>query len=118
MDISEFVALESAVWEALRLGDAEADRELLAPEFVGVYPSGFANRDDHVAQLAAGPTVAEYDLHDARLLALGDDHAVLSYRAVSRRRTASEPETQYISSLWSRRGGRWLNVFSQDTPAT
>jgi hypothetical protein len=48
---------------------------------------------------------------------LTDDHALLSYRAVSRRTADAPPETQYISSLWSRRDGRWQNVFSQDTPA-
>ena len=25
-------------------------------------------------------------------------------------------ESMYISSLWSRRAGEWVNVFSQDTP--
>jgi hypothetical protein len=23
----------------------------------------------------------------------------------------------YVSSIWTRRGTRWVNVFSQDTPA-
>lgn len=117
MDVDGFVALESAVWDALRRGDAEADRALLSDDFLGVYPSGFADRDEHAGDLGGGPTVHEYTIHDARLLVLTDDHALLSYRAVSRRRPDAEPETQYISSLWSRRGDRWLNVFSQDTPA-
>lgn len=117
MDIADFVALEAAVWEALRRGDADADRALLTEDFLGVYPSGFAGRDDHAADLADGPTVHEYAIDDARLTVLGDDHVLLSYRAVSRRSADAEPETQYISSLWSRRDGRWLNVFSQDTPA-
>lgn len=117
MDLPDTVALETAVWEALRTGDAAADRALLSDDFVGVYTSGFAGRDDHAGDLAGGPTVHEYAIDDARLLVLADDHVLLSYRAVSRRRAGAEPETQYISSLWSRHGDRWLNVFSQDTPA-
>ena len=117
MGLDELVALESAVWDALVAGDADADLALLAPGFLGVYPSGFADRDDHAGELAGGPTVSEYAIHDARLLVVTEDDVMLSYRAVSRRRPDAEPETQYISSLWSRRGGRWLNVFSQDTPA-
>lgn len=117
MDLEEAVALETEVWEALRTGDAAADRALLSGDFIGVYPSGFAGRADHAGDLADGPTVHEYAIHDARLLVLTDDHVLLSYRAVSRRHAEAEPDTQYISSLWSRRGDRWRNVFSQDTPA-
>jgi hypothetical protein len=29
----------------------------------------------------------------------------------------SEVQSMYVSSLWCRRDGAWLNVFSQDTPA-
>jgi hypothetical protein len=117
VDVDGFVALESAVWEALRRGDPAADRDLLAPDFLGVYPTGFAGRDEHAGDLAGGPTVVEYRIDDARLLVLADDHVLLSYRATSRRRVDVPLETQYISSIWSRRAERWLNVFSQDTPA-
>ncbi len=117
MDLDTFVTLESAVWEALRTGDAAADRALLSDDFLGVYTSGFADRDDHAGELAHGPTVAEFAIHDARVLTIADGHVMLSYRAVFRRVDRAEPETQYISSLWSLRGDRWLNVFSQDTPA-
>ena len=117
MDLNDVVALESSVWEALRRGDAAADRELLTPDFLGVYPSGFAGRDDHAGDLAGGPTVHDFAIHDARLLEIGEDHVLLSYRAVTRRAPDAPAETQYISSLWSRRGDRWRNVFSQDTPA-
>src|SRR5690606_35782052 len=51
-----FVGLESRVWDALARGDADADRELLAEDFVGVYPTGFATRAEHVGELADGPT--------------------------------------------------------------
>jgi hypothetical protein len=116
VDLSELVAMEARVWEALRTGDAAADVALLSPDFLGVYPSGFATRSDHAGELVDGPTVSEYSIHDARLLVVAEGHVMLSYRAMSRRAPDAEPEAQYISSLWSRREGRWLNVFSQDTP--
>lgn len=120
MDLETVVALETKVWEALRCGDAEADARLLAEDFVGVYSTGFAGRADHAGMLANGPTVAEYQLHDARLLVVSDNDALLCYRADFRRVGTDEAgavESMYISSLWSRRSGEWLNVFSQDTPA-
>jgi hypothetical protein len=119
MDLGAFVELETKVWEALRLGDAEADARLLAEDFLGVYPSGFADRSDHAGQLANGPTVAEFDLNDARLMVLSEDHVLLSYRADWRRFSTGDrapAESMYISSLWSHRAGGWVNVFSQDSP--
>lgn len=85
MNLDAFVELESKVWDALRRGDAEEDTRLLAEDFLGVYPIGFSNRSDHAGQLANGPTVAEFELHDARLMVLSDNDVLLSYRAKWRR---------------------------------
>lgn len=116
MDLAALITLESSVWEALRTGDAGVDEALLATDFLGVYPTGFADRDDHTGQLGGGPTVADYTIHDPRHLDIGEGHALLAYRAEYRRPGASITESMYVSSLWSERAGRWINVFSQDTP--
>ena len=119
-DLGFFLALEHRVWEALATGDAAADTELLDPAFVGVYPDGVASRADHAAQVAAGPSVGRYAIEAARLLRLSPDAVLLSYHA-----TYTRPgdgggvpwRAMYVSSVWTRRGTRWVNVFSQDTPA-
>jgi hypothetical protein len=116
-----FVELESQVWQALIRGDADADRTLLADDFVGIYPSGFADRSEHAGQLSSGPTVERYAIADARLIRVSGGAVMLCYRAQYRRPQAGLPEsdeTMYISSLWTERDGRWSNVFSQDTPAS
>lgn len=120
MDLDGVVALETRVWDALRRGDAEEDARLLADDFLGVYPSGFANRSDHVGQLASGPTVADFELHDPRMMVISEDDVLLSYRAEWHRVASGDDgpaASMFISSLWSRRAGRWVNVFSQDSPA-
>lgn len=116
-----FVALESQVWDALVRGDASADRELLGSDFLGVYPTGYADRSDHAGQLDDGPTIATYLIADPRLIRVDDAAVLLCYRAEYRRARGGRPsdqETMYISSLWTKRNGRWWNTFSQDTPAT
>lgn len=121
MDLRACIELETKVWEALRRGDAEADARLLSEDFLGVYPTGFANRADHAGELANGPTVADYELRDTRLMVLSDNDVLLAYRADWHRVTSGErgaAESMYVSSLWSRRDGEWVNVFSQDCPAT
>lgn len=119
MDLADVTALEVEVWEALRRGDAAADERLLAPDFLGVYPTGFAGRSDHVGQLANGPTVATFRLSETRMIAISPRDVLLSYRADWRRTGSADTDpgdAMYISSLWSERNGRWVNVFSQDTP--
>jgi len=120
MDLQALIELETRVWDALRRGDAGDDTRLLSSDFVGVYPSGFADRSDHAGQLENGPTIAEFELRDARMVEVSDDEALLCYRADFGRLVAGVPQatqSMYVSSLWSRRSGEWVNIFSQDTPA-
>ncbi len=118
LTLNDLVALETRVWNALQVGDANADAELLADDFLGVYPTGFASKADHVDQLGHGPTVERFELIDARMTVLSSDHVLLSYKASFQRPPAdsSDDQSMLISSLWSWRQGRWCNTFSQDTP--
>ncbi|MDA7965038.1 nuclear transport factor 2 family protein [Ruegeria sp.] len=114
--LDDILSLEQQVWAALVAGNAQADRALLSPDFLGVYPTGFANRDDHVGQFADAPTMADYKLSEAKLRVLTPDIVLLSYRADYQRPGAPGWEVMLISSLWERRHNVWVNSFSQDTP--
>ena len=115
----ELIQLETQVWRALQSGDAVADAAMLADDFLGGYPTGFSDRAGHADQLADGPTVAEFEIHDATMTVVTEENVLLSYRADFRRAAQdAESETMFVSSLWARRGGRWVNTFSQDTPAS
>lgn len=119
MTLEEAIALESSVWNALVKGDAAADGAALAPDFLGVYPSGFATRQDHIDQVADGPSIARYTITDPKLDVIAPDAFLLSYKAeFSRASTPDDPEGMFVSSLWRRRAGAWVNTFSQDTPAS
>lgn len=120
-DLEFFVGLELRVWDALARGDPAADRELLSADFVGLYPTGFADRSEHAGQLEAGATVASYAIADARLIVLSPSAVMLCYRADYCRAQGGltgENEAMYVSSLWVERDDRWQNLFSQDTPAS
>lgn len=116
-DPSFFLDLETKVWEALLSGDMQADASLLADDFLGVYSSGMAGKEEHAAQLAYGPTVAEYSLSDAKVMRLAEDTALLSYLAHWTRIANGKQEAMYITSIWKKAGESWLNIFSQDTKA-
>lgn len=116
--ITEFIVeREREVWQALLSGDATADRALLADDFLGVYPAGFAGPDEHAGLLDDGPTMSEYEIVAPRIRRFGSDLVLLAYEARYRTASGTESERMYVSSIWLRQGGRWVNVFSQDTPA-
>ena len=115
--LDDIVACEVKVWEALVKGDPQADGAMLTEDFLGVYTSGFSDRAGHMAELSDGPTMAEYRLSEAQLKWLGKKRVTLSYRADYRKPGSEAWEAMYISSIWELRDGRWLNSFSQDTPA-
>lgn len=116
--LDDLLACETRVWEALVTGDAAADAAALSADFLGVYPDGFAGKGDHAGQLADGPTVARFHLTDVQVKPLGADHALLAYCARYLRVGRAEEEEMYVSSIWRRSGEGWVNIFSQDTPAT
>lgn len=115
--LAELLHHETRVWQALQDGDAAADLNLLAPSFLGVYPSGFSDRAGHAGQLAEGPSIASFELSQLHAFAVGADHAMLCYAARFTRPDQSEAEHMYVSSLWQRAEQGWRNLFSQDTPS-
>ena len=115
--MADLIHCETNVWEALVTGDMARDATALDAAFLGVYPDGVAGRDAHAEQLRAGPTIRRYALDQARVMELGRDHALLSYRAIYQRPATPAEEIMYVTSIWKRDGAGWISVFSQDTPA-
>ncbi|MEM1300324.1 MAG: nuclear transport factor 2 family protein [Pseudomonadota bacterium] len=112
-------SLERQVWDALVAGDAAADRALLSPDFLGVYPSGFATAECHAAQLAAGPSVITYRMEAIETRILSEYTGLIAYLAHYTRPDAPETELRmYVSSIWRQDAGGWRNIFSQDTDAS
>lgn len=113
-----FIAREREVWEALKKKDKAADSRLLADDFVGLYDTGFSAKSEHVMQMDDRYTLEDYAIHDARVLHLSPTMSLLLYKSTCKAtgdwaQYCSRPV--YVSSLWAKRAGQWLNVFSQDT---
>lgn len=114
--VETLLAQERQVWAALLTGDAAADGALLADDFLGLYPDGYAGREAHVAALSQGPTAVEYHLSEVRARWLAEGVGLLCYLAEYRRPGGDQWERMWVSSIWQRSGAGWINVFSQDTP--
>src|SRR5215470_6153413 len=116
-----FIAKEKEVWEALKSKNKAADSQLLAEDFLGLYDTGFATRSDHVKQMDDSYAIDTYTIQDSRVVRLDPKMALLLYKSTCK--GSGDWETYcsrpvYVSSLWVHRDGRWLALFSQDTPAS
>lgn len=114
----QFLQLEKEVWSALVSGDTEADSRLLTDDFLGVYSSGFSGKPDHINQLKDGPSVAHYEILEARIQVLSEEAVLLSYLAKftpCKDGEAGKNESMYVTSIWRQISGVWKNSFSQDT---
>ena len=119
LSLEDCIALEQQVWNAMLNGDPEADKRALTENFLGVYETGFSDRETHCKAMAHGPIAKSYTISEARLLGLSEEIVILSYLATwvpIRNGNAQQEEVMYISSVWQKSGDSWLNVFSQDTP--
>jgi hypothetical protein len=112
---------EKQVWEAIKHKDKAADSKLLADDFVGLYETGFGSKAEHVGQMSASFELLSYDIDQVRWMQISPDAVLLLYRARCQATgvwASACVKPQYISSLWVKRGTKWLNLFSQDTTAT
>ena len=116
LTIDMFKRLETAMWTSLVEGDGAAADGLLSSDYLGVYTTGFSDRADYIAALANGPIAASFEISESRIFVVSDTAVMYSYRADFKSRQDGPTEVMYISSLWCKREGRWVNVFSQDTP--
>jgi hypothetical protein len=86
-------------------------------DFLGVYPDGFAGREAHSDQLAAGPTLPPTTIAEEHIRPLGPTtSSIPTARATSAPARLTRRHARHLH-LGAPRGG-WINIFSQDTPLT
>ncbi len=95
-------------------GDGSAYRRHLREDAIVIVPGRALDRDATIAAMDASPGWDSFSIVDERLLPLGGDAALLTYRFRGRR---GESEYEAIlSSTYARDDGAWKLVFHQQTP--
>jgi hypothetical protein len=112
------VRLERQVWEAIKAKDYRTYVRLLAQDFVDVEPVGIIVKSEEekgIVQL----TVDDYKWEGLRILHLSPHVTLLVYKATQKANFGGQPvpSPTWVSSLWIKRDGRWLNAFVQETKA-
>src|ERR1700674_860093 len=112
------ITLEKQSWEAWKNRNAEFFKDFLSDDHVEVGFYGAANKTDVVATVATPAClVRSYSLDPIKVTLLDANPALLTYHATQDTSCHDKlvPSPVWVSSLYLKRGDRWLNVFYQQT---
>lgn len=115
---SELVAKETQTWELAKKRDKSSYGALLGEDFLAVYPIGLFSKEQNVSDLD-NEKIDDYSFDDINSVQIVPEVDLISYRVKVKGVYKGEPfrNDDYAASVWAKRGGRWLNVFIQETAA-
>ncbi len=79
-------------------------------------PAGVLLKDEIAPSLAEKSRWAQVELEEHRLLELGEQAALITYKATAARADGGEPYRTRASSVYVRDGAAWKLAFHQQTP--
>lgn len=113
------ISMEKRAWEAVKARDTKAFSEIFAADGMMADSSGLSTRADFFKTLP-DLTITEYTLSDYKVMMIDKDAALITYKADvkgSYKGQAFPPNTTLTSTLWAKRGGKWMAVYHQETMA-
>ncbi|HKG95025.1 MAG TPA: nuclear transport factor 2 family protein [Gemmatimonadaceae bacterium] len=113
------VALETQSWEAWQKRDSAFFQRFLSDDHVEVGFGGVTGKATVVAGVGSPAcVVSSYTVDGFALSRFDANTALLTYHAVQRTTCGGTavPSPVWVSSLYVRRDGRWLNAVYQQTP--
>ena len=117
----KLINLEKQSWEAWKNRNAPFFKEFLSDDHVEVGFYGLANKNQVLATVASSAcTVRNYSVDQFNVTLLDANTALLTYHAAQETTCNDKavPSPVWVSSLYIKRGDRWLNVFYQQTQTT
>ena len=114
------IDLEKRSWVAWKGHDAAFFSDFLSDDHVEVGPRGILGKADIVAGVASlACKVESYAVDQFKFQRVAEDTALLSYRAEQKTTCGGHavPSPAWASSIYVKRGARWVNVHYQQTPA-
>lgn len=113
----QIIALEKQGWEDLKKHDIDPMARLLAEDYVAIDEDGPVDKAGNLKQLA-NLVLNDYTLDNIKVTVFSPDAVLLTYKGTSKGTYQGQdlgPKPYYYGSLYVRRGGQWLNVFTQET---
>jgi hypothetical protein len=110
------IAREKEVWELIKKKDAQGFATYLAEDQLYVTNDGVHSKAETGKGISEN-TLTELALDEWRVLMINKDTALVTYKLTGKG-TINGQESSNVSresTVWARRGGKWLAVFHQDT---
>jgi hypothetical protein len=107
------IADEKIVWDLFKAKNYDGFAAVLAPEFVETEAYAVYDKAGSV-KAARDFDASQFDLSDWKSLAFDDDAKLVTYTITMK---GPKPEKEYHSTIWINRGGKWLGLYHQGTPA-
>jgi hypothetical protein len=115
----EMIEKERASWAFARKKDAVSYAALLGEDFVSISENGVQDKAYNVNDLK-NLTIDQLAFDDFKAHLIGNDMVLLSYKVSATGAYTGKPyaSSNYVGSVWTKRKGKWLNIFFQETEAT
>jgi hypothetical protein len=115
---TQIIALEKQAWEAWKNKNRDFVQNYLSEEAFFVYGDGVSDKSQIVKGFGACE-IKSYSLDDFKFLMLDKNSALISYTAVQDAACAGkiQPPKVRSSTVYVKRGGKWLCAFYTETPA-
>jgi hypothetical protein len=115
----KLIGAEKQLWEAWKNKDAAPFKEYLTDDTVNVTPNGVERgKEKAIESIAKSPCeVKSYALTDFKVDWVDKDAALLTYKAAEDATCNGQkiPPTVWASSLWVKKGSKWVAPFHQET---
>jgi len=114
----QIIAKEREELDALKRGDINAFAKLIADEAVFVNAQGPGSKAE-VVRHVADFKLLEFSMEDIRFVPLSEKSGLIAYKLIQKGSSHGREFTSqvYASALWTKRDGKWLCLFSQETGA-
>jgi hypothetical protein len=112
------VANEKGAFEAFKQRNASTFNDYLAEDFLGVDAGGVTRKADQ-ADAMRDSELKDYALDDIKLVKATKNVVILTYKLTQHGTYKGEaiPAKVHATSVWAKRGDKWVAVLHQETPA-
>ena len=112
------ISLERQELDSIKSGNINAFSDLLADDAVFLNSRGFGDKA-LVLKNTAAFNLEDYSMDDIKVVPLSDNSGLIAYKLTEKGNAHGNEicGTVYASALWAERSGKWVCLFSQETPA-
>lgn len=112
---AQLIAMEKQAWETWKNQDRSFQQSLLSEDAVAVSDTGVAGKTQFLNDIFTDCKVKSYSVDNFKVVMLEKNTALMTYKATQDAMCGGKqmPATQWASSMYMKRGGKWLNVFYQ-----